>query len=204
MKKETSDLLLIKKLLKKDYCALSEVMDIYSGRLYYYCLGMLKNEADAEEVVQDTFIKVYTNISKYRMNCKFSTWIYKIASNTVKDKLRSKDKKKTKLTVSCDEASSEDNFFSPKIDRAMSEKRLVPDNIMQANELNSIIVREVDKLPQKYREVLLLRHIENYSYAEISKILGCTVGTIKSRISRARSTLREQLTKNCAFIGENF
>ena len=194
MDNKASELLLIKKLLKNDYSALEELMNIYSRKLYYYCCSILKSNTDAEEVVQDTFIKIYKNIAKYNIDYKFSAWIYKIASNATKDKLRLRNAKGTNLTVSYSDIQKSESDSTLK-DKDIPDSRSNPGKTVQNTEINSILIQEINKLSGEHKEVLILRHIEDYSYADISEILNCSTGTVKSRIFRARNILREQLIK---------
>jgi len=167
-------------------------MDIYAKKLYYYCLNILGNSADAEEVVQDTFIKVYHKIDSFSNKYKFSVWLYKIALNAAKDKIRQRNSRGAKFKISYSNA-NHDSFESGNTDRNIPDNRSNPSDTIHKTELNNIIIDEINKLSYKHKEVLLLLHIENHSYSEIADILDCSEGTVKSRISRARKILKQQL-----------
>ena len=190
MDNESFEYLLVKDLLNKEYSALEKLMDIYSGKLYYYCNSILRNNADAEEAVQDTFIKVYKKIDSFNISTNFSSWIYRIASNTAKDLLR---KRKTHaVCISFDKPLNEENR-SDNIRLEIPDNSKNPEKAIQEKELKEVILNQVTELPELYREVLQLRHIEDFTYEEISEILYCKVGTVKSRLARAREILRKQI-----------
>lgn len=172
--------------------ALDVLIEFYTQKLYGFCCSILKNDADAEEAVQDTFIKVYKKIDTFDLSTNFTAWIYRIASNTAKDILR-RHKKHSKC-ISFDKPISDDNA-SDSVGHCMeiSDNSENPSSNLQIKETKSIIFDEIEALPDLYKEVLLLRHIEDFSYDEIAEILNCNVGTVKSRLFRAREILKEKI-----------
>lgn len=183
---------IIQDLKKGDTAALDLIIDLYTQKLYGYCNSILKNEADAEEALQDTFIKVYNKIDMFNSATNFNAWIYRIASNTAKDILR-KNKNKSKC-ISFDKP-FEDDISSNSIGKCMevADNSNNPSSKLQTNEAKSAIMKEISELPELYKEVLLLRHIDDLNYEEIADVLGCRVGTVKSRLFRAREILKEKL-----------
>jgi len=148
--------------------------------IYYY----LGNRLDAEDVVQETFIRLYKKKEMYRKVAKFSTWIYTIASNLAKTELR---KRKRKRVLSLSKIGYEDKDFE--IPDSLSQ----PDKIVENNMEMKFIKGEIDKLPARFKEVVILRDIEQLSYEEISDILKIPIGTVKSRVNRGRSRLQNKL-----------
>lgn len=183
-------LFLVEQLKKGDDSSVDALISNYSERLYRYCYRILGNEADTEEVLQDVFLKVYKKIDLYQKNTGFSSWIYMIARNTARDKLRGNIKHKNSLSIdgiNSDSSSDIDIHFE------IQDKRESPLLELQRNELNTEINEILENLPDPYREILFLRHMEDYSYQEMAEILECKVGTIKSRLAKARSLFIEKI-----------
>ena len=179
---------IIAELQKGSHTALDHIIDHYTSKLYYFVLSILRNRADAEEVVQDTFIKVVKNIEKYDLSQRFSAWVFTIASNTAKDYLRKR--KRHSVCISFDQNVNEESD-EKSID--IPDKRKIPVNEAYKNEVEKILQQEISNLPDNYKEIILLRHIDDLSYDEIAEILDCKVGTVKSRLARAREMLKENV-----------
>ena len=165
-----------------DINAYNELVHRYKDRLLNFVFGYFKNREQAEDVVQDTMIKLYTHASYYKPIAKFSTWIYTIAKNNALTELR---KNKRKQTVSL-----WTNEGKP-IDIEMKDELLEQTvyNKMAVEELNKYL----DEIPENFRIAVVLRDFQELSYEEISKILEIPLGTIKSRINRGRIQLSEKM-----------
>lgn len=147
----------------------------HAGRVSGIIYQMLGSSNEVDDLAQEVFIKVYNSIKYFKEKSKFSTWIYRITVNTVWDYLR---KQKHRKTIPLDEIKP---IKAP----------VKTDN----SELKELLNIEIQKLPLKYRTPLILKDIEGLSYKEISNILKCRIGTVESRLFRARKFLREKLEK---------
>lgn len=171
---------IIKRCQMGDIKAFEELIKAYEGKIYNMCLYTLHNKEDALDVTQEVFIKVYRSIGKFKGQSKLSTWIYRIAYNTCLDCL-----KKRKEELSYEEAI------------LVKEKEVGGvEGIIEARELIQDIKGCIMKLGDEFRTIILLRDIQGLSYREISEILNIQVGTVKSRLSRAREALKMELFKN--------
>ncbi len=162
-----------------DY-ALEVLVKRYELKIINFVYRMVGDFDQAEDIAQEVFIRVYRHRERYRPLAKFSTWLYTIASNLAKSELRRR------------------SIFNPisftrlRGERLSSIKRS-PDKALLEKELGQKIQEGIGKLKPNYRVPLVLRDVEGFSYEEISEIVGCPLGTVKSRINRARLKLREIL-----------
>ncbi|MCK4819089.1 sigma-70 family RNA polymerase sigma factor [bacterium] len=175
---------LISRFQKGDIYAFEEIVHRYKDPLVNFIYNYVGNRTEAEDIVQETFLRVFKNKHLYRSIAKFSTWIYTIASNLAKTELRRR-KRRRFLSLShmgYDDKDYElpDEYFSP--------ERIV-DNKMQGKAIR----KEIEALPEKFKEVVILRDIQEFSYEEISNILKIPVGTVKSRVNRGRLRLQKRL-----------
>lgn len=186
-----SDLDLFHGAQRGDYDAFEEIVRRFHDRVYRLAFGMTKNQAEAEEVVQDTFLNVFRSLSTFRNDASPSTWIYRVAANSALTRLRTKRRKQL---LSLDEvpngASVNGNI---ELLDAPSPWSRQPDEKLLTKELGSVIDAAVDELPEKYRLVLLLRDIEGLSNEDVASTLGLTIPTVKSRLHRSRMFVRERL-----------
>lgn len=174
--------LLIKNLKKGREDAYRQIVEEYGNRLLRTCYLILKDREEAEDVVQETFIKVFRNIDSFRENSNLYTWIYTIALNLSRDRLR---KKQDMFTIEVDLVGNNDVEYEVEksIDKELLRKELF--------EINSL-----------YREVLVLFYFEELSIKEISNLLNEKEGTIKSKLSRGRNILKESLLKGGRLNGQ--
>lgn len=181
-------------LLKKgDTEAIDAIIEVYTERLFRYCFSILRNDLDCEEVLQDTFIKVYKKIEFYKNGTSFTAWIYQIARNTARDKLRVN--LKHKIFTNNNHIIYPDPNSKAAVQIDFPDKRKTPIQEMEQFESNQEIFKIFNLLPEIYREVLFLRHIEDYSYEKISVVLDCRIGTVKSRIANGRRLFIEKFRK---------
>ena len=147
-------------------------------------MGILNNEADAEEAAQEAVLKAFTNISRFRV----STWIIQICINEARLKIR---KARKHLYESIDESKSgEDGDYFP---RDFADWREIPSEALERKELRDALQRAMASLPEKYREVLILRDIQHLSIEETAQVLGIGTGNVKTRLLRARLQMRDAL-----------
>jgi RNA polymerase sigma-70 factor (ECF subfamily) len=156
--------------------------------LFAAAMGMLKNEADAEEAAQEAVLKAFTNINRFRGECKFSTWIIQICINEARLKIR---KARKHLYESIDKPENgEDGDYFP---RDFADWREIPSEALECKELREALQRAMASLPEKYREVLILRDIQHLSIEETAQVLGIGTGNVKTRLLRARLQMRDAL-----------
>jgi len=182
-----SDELLIQKFQKEDIAAFNEIVLRYKDRLINFLFRYTGNIESAEDIAQDTFIKLYKNKHMYIEIAKFSTWFYTVAINETNSYLR---KSKKKHTISVD---SFDDLDKP-VFEFQSDDPSPFDNMNRKDE-SFYIQRAINNLDDKHREIIILRDIQNLEYDEISKILDIPLGTVRSRINRARESLHLTLPK---------
>jgi RNA polymerase sigma-70 factor (ECF subfamily) len=176
----------IKQVLKGDKNAFGEIVEIYKDKVFQLAYRMLGNRHEAEDIAQEAFIRAYVNIQSYNINLKFSTWLYRIATNLCIDRIR---KKKPDYYLDAEVAGTEGlNMYSQ-----IPSNIPLPEADVESLELQATIQRAISKLPEKYRSVIVLKYIEELSLNEISEILEMPLGTVKTRIHRGREALRKQL-----------
>jgi RNA polymerase sigma-70 factor (ECF subfamily) len=167
---------IMRRIQQDDFSAFEELVDRYKGRLVNVINRMLNNQNEAEDLVQETFLRVWTHRQDYDFSYCLSTWIYTIALNLAKNELRKHRKFK---------------FFNL---GEMTEKGLeLPDPKMGPSALGHMLQQAITTLPPKYKTAFLLRDVEQMSYEEVAQILGVPLGTVKSRVNRARAVLKEHL-----------
>ncbi|MFE8704219.1 RNA polymerase sigma factor SigW [Cytobacillus sp. FJAT-54145] len=176
----------IKQVLKGDQSAYGEIVEIYKDKVFQICYRMLGNRHEAEDMAQEAFIRAYVNISSFNINLKFSTWLYRIATNLCIDRIR---KKKPDYYLDAEVSGTDGLTMYSQIAADTS----LPEDDLESLELQETIQREITKLPEKYRSVIVLKYIEELSLNEISEILNIPLGTVKTRIHRGREALRHQL-----------
>ena len=156
--------------------------------LFAAAMGILNNEADAEEAAQEAVLKAFTNVSRFRGECKFSTWIIQICINEARLKIR---KARKHLYESIDEPENgKDGDYFP---RDFADWREIPSEALERKELRDALQRAMASLPEKYREVLILRDIQHLSIEETAQVLGIGPGNVKTRLLRARLQMRDAL-----------
>jgi RNA polymerase sigma-70 factor (ECF subfamily) len=165
--------------------AFDSIVQRYKDPLINFVYHFLGDRIDAEDVVQETFLRVYRNKHLYRNIAKFSTWIYTIASNLAKTELR---RRRRRRLLSLSQMGFDDKDYEP-VDEFMQS----PEGIVDSGMQEKIIRKEIDDLPVKFKEVVLLRDVQEFSYEEISQILGIPIGTVKSRVNRGRLRLQKRL-----------
>ncbi|MFD2673403.1 RNA polymerase sigma factor SigW [Marinicrinis sediminis] len=170
-----------------DRHAFAEIVDLYKDKIYHLSYRMLGNAQEAEDVVQETFIRVYKNIKRYDPTHKFSTWIYRIGTNLCIDRLRKR--KFTAYSLDADQSDGEgmDGYS------VLAAKDPLPEDQLTLSETQQQIREAISKMPEKYRSVIILRYLEDMSLQEISEVLDMPVTTIKTRVHRGREYLRKRL-----------
>ncbi|MCA9732837.1 MAG: sigma-70 family RNA polymerase sigma factor [Deferribacteres bacterium] len=182
-----SDEELIARFQQGDVYAFDLIVKRYKQQLLNFVFRFLNNRELAEDVVQETFLRVYRKRHAYKQVAKFSTWIYTIAGNLSRTELR---RRKRRKLFSLSDIGMEEKDFEIASDEFNPEKHT--NTVMH----EKIIQREIDKLSSKFREVILLRDVQGLAYEEIAEIINVPLGTVKSRVNRARLRLQEMLKKS--------
>lgn len=175
---------LIEKFQNGDLYAFDLIVKRYKNQLLNFIYRFLGNAEEAEDLVQETFLRVYRNRRAYQKVAKFSTWIYTIAGNLAKTELRKRKRRKF-FSIS-------DLGYNEK-DYDISDEAYNPEKDVDSRMKEEIIHREINDLSPKFREVILLRDVQQLSYEEISQIVNIPLGTVKSRVNRGRLKLQEKL-----------
>jgi len=165
-----------------------QLMRPYERAVFLAALSLLKNESDAEDVAQEAVLKAFKNLSRFRSEAKFSTWLIQITINEAKMKLR---KDRRHLYDSIDEGTKTDE--GDYIPKDFADWREIPSEALEQRELRKALTAALQSLPQKYRTVLILRDIQQMSIAETARVLGISEPNVKTRLSRARLQMRDAL-----------
>ena len=169
--------------------AFEQLVEDQSKIVYNLCLRMVGNEQDACDLSQEAFLKAYTNLSAFRGDSKFSSWLYRMTTNLCLDFLRRRSRQKTVL-LTYDTDDGGENFLQ------IPDNAPSPEAEAERRELRDAVRQGLSELPESQREILLLREIGQLSYEEIARQLAMEPGTVKSRIFRARKRLCEILIKD--------
>ena len=173
---------LIKKAIRGDEVSFETLIFSCKGKAYSIAFRYLRNQEDAMDVLQESFIKIYRHLNKFNFESSFDTWVYRIVINACNDHLK---KAKGRPPV--------ENYYNehePNYQKSIADKALQPDEKLIEKEEAAYILECLDKLQLEQKEILILRDIQEFSYDEISELLKINIGTVKSRISRARENLK--------------
>lgn len=182
--KRPSDEDLIERFQKGDVYAFDLIVQRYKEQLLNFVFRFVGNQEEAEDIVQETFLRVYRKRKAYKRIAKFSTWIYTIAGNLSRTELR---RRKRRKLFSVTDMGFEDRDYE------ISDEAYNPENRVDGVIQEEIIQREINNLSPKFREVIILRDVQELSYEEISKIIKVPIGTVKSRVNRGRLKLQSRL-----------
>jgi RNA polymerase sigma-70 factor (ECF subfamily) len=185
------DRVLVDRFKNGDQSAFDEMVTRYWDRIFSMVHQLLRNQQDAEEVTQDAFIRAHRGLVNFRGDSAFSTWLYQIATNLARNRYWYWWRRKRDKSVSIDAPIGAENDLT--LADVIPAEVESPDDITVATEFVDRIGKGMEKLSAKHREILVLRNIKNLSYEEIASILSISVGTVKSRIARARESLRSKL-----------
>ncbi|MDB5085088.1 MAG: polymerase sigma factor SigW [Bacilli bacterium] len=177
---------IVRRVQSGDRLAFAELVELYKNRLFNLAHRMLGNKQDAEDVLQDTFLRAYANLASYNDHHKFSTWIYRIATNACIDRLR---KRKADVSLDAEQEDAEGTDLYSRI----ASLGLTPEEEALHSETASELEQAIERLPASYRSVILLKYVHDLSLQEIADILQLPVSTIKTRIHRGREALRASL-----------
>ena len=182
------DLILVRRAKRGDYKAFDLLVLKYQSRIIGISMKFVKDIHIAEDIAQESFIKAYKSLNSFREESAFYTWLYRIAANTSKNYLTSKRRKKeySESEVFSSEDANVDIFDIPGGDS--------PEEILAANNLREVIFESLSNLPEDIRTAISLREFEGLSYEEISEVLDCPIGTVRSRIFRGREIIQDKIS----------
>jgi len=185
---ETTEQELLLRAQKNDIEAFESLISPYTNQLLNHAFRILKNREDAEDALQDTYLKTYNSIKKFEGVSSFKTWLYKILTNACLDKLRKQKRETTTSLYTTDEDGEHeinvaDETYSPEISA-------------QKSAANAALKKALDTLSEEHRIAIIMRDIDGLTYDEIAEATETNVGTVKSRINRARSQLKKILQKD--------
>lgn len=169
-----------------DENAYAELVDKYKRALYFHIAKMIRDKEQIEDLVQESFMKAFGNLKSYNTEYAFSTWLYRIATNHSIDYLR----KRKLQTLSIDEPQQ---TRDGELEMQLPDESYITDRDIIRKQRQNIIHNAIDDLPEKYREVIQMRHMEEKSYQEIADLLDLPLGTVKAHIFRAREMLYKTL-----------
>lgn len=185
---------LITRAQQGDQDAFAQLLDIHQSKVYGLTLRLTGSPEDAMELTQETFFNAWRGLPSFHRDSKFSTWLYRLATNATIDFLR-REKRRRSLSVSS--LSMEDDETQRVLD--IPDHRFTPQSEAERLELQEAVHRGLAKLSDEHRQVLVLRELNGLSYGEIAQVLNIEEGTVKSRISRARLALRKILLEDGNF-----
>ena len=191
---KTREEALLKAFREGDTFAFDGLIELYSGKLYKVAYAILGSRQDAEEVVQDTFLRAYRALGSFRGESSLETWLHRIALNLARNKYQWNHRRGEGLNVSLSVSPDSDgNETDRETEQDVPDRRMEPDLVLEHEEIGKNIMKALNGLPDNLRETMLLRHVNDMPYELIAQKLDCKVGTVKSRLSRGREMLRDTL-----------
>lgn len=181
------DAVLIARSKQGDREAFNLLVDRYSTQIYNFAYRMTNKHEDAQDIYQDAFIHAFKGIKNFRADSQFSTWLYRIVRNVFLDEQK---RRRSRPAVSLEEnIETEDGSIA----REVEDDAPSPEEVVQQNERRRLVQAAIAQLPERQREILTLYDLQGLSYEEIASTLEINVGTVKSRLNRARRSLRDRL-----------
>lgn len=175
---------LVRKSKEGDVEAFEELIRSYEKRIYNIAFRMAGDRDDAFDIAQEVCIRIFRSIGKFKGNSSFSTWVYRITSNVCIDEMRKRRSNVIPLAV----ASDDGEYEIP-----IADEGKLPDEILESREISDAVRSCILELEPEYRMIIILRDINGYTYDEISKVLDVNMGTVKSRLNRARGMLKTKI-----------
>jgi RNA polymerase sigma-70 factor, ECF subfamily len=186
--------LLIRRLQQRDEVAFSEVVRLYQHKVYNLLYRMIGSHEEAEDLAQEVFVTVFKSIDSFRGESKFSTWLYRVAANHCKNRIKYLSRRSRTSGDGLDgvpEHSMEDAGSAP-----LQSHIDGPDQILEGLQLEGLLAQAIAALDEEHRLLIVLRDVEELSYQEIGEITSLNEGTVKSRLHRARMAIKEHIERN--------
>ena len=189
MSVDTGDLGLVQRVQRGDKTAFDLLVRKYQHKVVKLVTRYLRDPADAEDVAQEAFIKAYRAIPQFRGDSAFYTWLYRIAINTAKNAIVSRDRSPIDFDLDLQNV-EESNSMQARLADAET-----PESLLQTEEIRDTVNRAIEALPEDLRTAIVLRELEGLSYEDIAQAMDCPVGTVRSRIFRAREAIDKRLSE---------
>ena len=186
MSERDLDFQLIQRIQNGEQQAFTLLVRKYQNRVANILTRYLRNNADIADVTQEVFIKVYKSLPSFRGESAFYTWLYRIAVNTAKNYLTSQNRRPPSSDIDAMEA---DNYDGSEALKETND----PESVLHSDEIKNVILTTIEQLPAELKSAITLRELEGMSYDEIANIENCPIGTVRSRIFRARDAIDKQL-----------
>lgn len=186
MTSQFSDNELVALVLKGNKHAFDLIVEKYQFRLHKLVSRYISDQSEALDVTQESFLKAYKALSHFRGDSSFYTWLYRIAINSAKNYLASQYNRSMKSTV---ELIDIDQLLL----KNENKEFISPDKIVQSNEIEHVVFNAIDHLPKELRMAITLHEVEGLSYEEIASVMACPIGTVRSRIYRARAAIERKI-----------
>jgi len=177
---------LVKRVQQGDKAAFDILVLKYQQKVVNLISRFVSDQSECYDVAQETFIKAYRALEKFRGDSQFYTWLYRIAANTAKNHLASRSRKTPKYSVDVEDA----EHFSGE---SGLKDNTTPESLMLTEEIKQTVYAAIEKLPEDLKSAITLRELEGLSYEEIADVMDCPIGTVRSRIFRARDAIDREL-----------
>ena len=187
MSADASDLSLVRRVQRGDKGAFDALVLKYQHKLVKLVMRYVRNAAEAEDIAQEAFIKAYRALPQFRGDSAFYTWLYRIAINTAKNAVVSRDR--SPIEYDLDRSNSDESYDM----QGRMKDSETPEGLVLTDEIRSTVNAAIDALPEDLRTAIVLRELEGMSYEEIAAAMDCPVGTVRSRIFRAREAIDRKL-----------
>lgn len=181
--------LFILRLQANEDAAYDELVRTYHSSIYQVAYRMLGDAGEASDLVQEIFVKIFRHIGGFKSEASLKTWIFKITFSEILNRLRWWKRRYRSSTVSIDEPSRNGDGYD------LADSKPTPEQILQSKEQEDAVQQALWKLSSEHRSIIVLRDIEGFSYSEIADVLGVSIGTVKSRLARARADLKKSLMR---------
>jgi len=187
MSERDIDQQLVERVQRGDKRAFELLVTKYQRRIFRLLSRMIRDPAEIEDVAQEAFVKAYRALTNFRGESAFYTWLYRIAINTAKNHLVSQGRRVP--TTTTNDIEDAEGFE----DAALLREVATPDSMLQSRQVAEAVNRAIEKLPEELRTAIVLRELEGLSYEEIAETMACPIGTVRSRIFRAREAIANEL-----------
>lgn len=186
---------LVRRMQRRDERAFVECVRLHQDKVYGLVFRMLGNRTEAEDVAQEVFVTVWKSIDSFRGESRLSTWLFRVAANHCKNRIKYLRRRAHRATTELDDH-AERALLQSQGTSTLGQADARPDQVLEAGQLEGIVQRAIEKLDEEPRLLLVLRDVEELSYEEIMQITGLPEGTVKSRLHRARQVLKDEIARH--------
>jgi RNA polymerase sigma-70 factor (ECF subfamily) len=182
-----------------DSLAFDRLVELHAPAVYNLAFRVTRSREEAEDCVQEAFVRAYAGLRTFRGEAAFSTWLYRVALNVAREAAKKRARRPLPATDLMG-VDSDDPPELTRLGRSAGAEETTPEEAVIADQKRAVILRAVAALPEHHREAIILYDLQGLSYEEIARVLGVRVGTVKSRLSRARLALKEALTEHLELL----